>query len=166
MKQGLMRTKFLVGTILSGVLLTGTISNWVGAQNATPPGPLSQPNVKLSVERQSGNCPQSVGLWWFVLPYEGGAEHTVALDTRAFADSSKQVSATKQTVEFVAPLRANYVSCVGQTRGSSFPWYRVQFKNKQAYFQVDLKKTNAPYTAVAYSTVAASRPFVRWAIAD
>lgn len=161
-----MKARFLAGTILAGVLVTGIVSNWAEAQNTTPPGPLSQPNVRLTVDRQSGSCPPSVGLWWFVMPYEGGAEHTVALDTRAFADTTKRIAATKQTVDFVAPLRGNYTSCVGQTRGGTFPWYRVQFKNKQAYFQVDLKKTTAPYTAISYSTVAASRPFVRWAIAD
>lgn len=152
--------------VLSSALCLEILPNLATAQPVPTPGPISQPTTQLPVERQRGNCPKTVGLWWFVLPYEGGAEHTVVLDTRAFADSSKLVASTKQTVEFVAPLRGSYASCVGQTRGSSFPWYRVQFKNQQAYFQIDLKKTNAPFTAVTYSTVAASRPFVRWAIAD
>lgn len=151
-------------SFLSTLLLSGVVAGHALGQSA--PGPLSQPNVKITVDRQQGTCPKQVGLWWFVLPYEGGAEHTVVFDSLAFSDSSKLVAATKQVVEFVAPLRSNYASCVGRTRGTVFPWYSVQFRNKQAYLRVDLQKTGAALTEVNYRTVAASRPFVRWAIAD
>jgi hypothetical protein len=150
--------------ILAAVVGVALGSSMAVAQ-PRPPGPLSQPTVNIAVDRKSGTCPASIGLWWIVLPYEGGSEHTVVLDSRAFSDSTKQVAATRQTVDFVMPLRSNYASCVGQTR-NQFPWYTVQFRNKQAYFRVDLKQTQAAYTQINQSTVAASRPFVRWAIAD
>ncbi len=161
-----MRQRIWHSIILSSTLGVAILPHQVRAQTATAPGPIAEPTVRMTVDRQSGNCPQSVGLWWFVLPYEGGAEHLVALDTRAFADASKLVASSKQAVEFVSPLRGNYASCVGQTRGTPFPWYQVQFRNKQAYFRVNLRKTKAPFTAITASTIAASRPFVRWQIAD
>ncbi|WP_230966824.1 hypothetical protein [Nostoc sp. NZL] len=118
------------------------------------------------VQRSSGTCPQTIGLWWFLLPYEGGAEHTVVADTREFADTTKLVSSNKQFVEFVSPLRSNYASCVGQTRGQGYNFYNVEFKNKKAYFRVDLRKIDAPLSLITYKSVVASRPYVRWAIAD
>ncbi|WP_017315819.1 hypothetical protein [Mastigocladopsis repens] len=154
--------------ILSPIVVAGMMSATAQSkQSQTAPEPLTTPNVTLKVQRSSGTCPKTVGLWWITLPYEGGAEHTVIADTRAFADSTKLVSATnKQFVEFVSPLRSNYASCVGQTQAQEYTFYNVQFKNKQAYFRVDLRKINAPATEITYKTVVASRPFVRWAIAD
>ncbi|BAY20604.1 hypothetical protein NIES2100_03460 [Calothrix sp. NIES-2100] len=157
-------------TILSGIIsplvVAGIISAKAQTQPESPPGPISAPNVTLNIQRSAGNCPKTIGLWWFVLPYEGGAEHTVVADTRAIADSTKLVSSTKQYVEFVSPLRDDYASCVGQTQGKEYNFYSVQFKNKQAYFRVDLRKIDAPAKEISYKTVAASRPYVRWAIAD
>ncbi|MBD2292911.1 hypothetical protein H6G06_05300 [Anabaena sphaerica FACHB-251] len=153
-----------LGVIVTFLLVAPTISHPASAQ--TTPGPIAAPNVKLTVQRSSGTCPQTVGLWWITLPYEGGAEHTVVADTRAFADSVKLVSANKQFVEFVAPLRSNYASCVGQTRNQEYKFYTVQFKDKKAYFRVDLRKINAPAQEITYKTIAGSRPYVRWAIAD
>ncbi|MBD2447229.1 hypothetical protein H6G76_08625 [Nostoc sp. FACHB-152] len=154
-----------VGGILCPLFLAGAIASTAKAQSA--PGPLAAPNVQLKVQRTSGNCPQTVGLWWLALPYEGGAEHTVVADTTAFADSTDLVkSNNKLFVEFVSPLRSNYASCVGQTQGQEYPFYNVQFKNKKAYFRVDLRKINAPGQLITYKSVVASRPYVRWAIAD
>lgn len=155
------------GSILCPLILAGVLGTT--AQEAQPqstPGPISAPNVTLSVQRSSGRCPQAIGLWWFTLPYEGGAEHTVVADTTEFADSSKLVSSNNQFVEFVSPLRSNYASCVGKTRSQEYTFYNVEFKNKKAYFRVDLRKINAPGRLITYKTVAASRPYVRWAIAD
>ena len=155
-----------ISGIISPLVVAGIISATAQAQPQSAPGPLSAPNVTLNIQRSSGNCPQKIGLWWFVLPYEGGAEHTVVADTRAVADSSKLVSSTKQYVEFVSPLRDDYASCVGKTQAQEYNFYSVQFKNKQAYFRVDLRKINEPAKEITYKTVTASRPYVRWAIAD
>ncbi len=156
----------IFGGILSPLVVAGTIAATAQVQSQPASEPISAPNVKLNVQRSSGTCPQTIGLWWFVLPYEGGAEHTVVADTREFADTSKLVSSNKQFVEFVSPLRSNYASCVGKTRGQEHPFYNVEFKHKKAYFRVDLRKINAPVSLITYKTVAASRPYVRWAIAD
>ncbi|MDZ8242206.1 MAG: hypothetical protein RMZ69_34575 [Nostoc sp. ChiQUE01a] len=154
------------GSILCPLILAGALATTAQAQPQSAPGPISAPNITLNVQRSSGTCPQTIGLWWFTLPYEGGAEHTVVADTREFADSSKLVSSNKQFVEFVSPLRSNYASCVGKTRGQEYTFYNVEFKNKKAYFRVDLRKINAPGRLITYKTIAASRPYVRWAIAD
>jgi hypothetical protein len=164
----------IFGGIVCSLAVAGTVYATAQAQPQTQPqaqpqsapGPITAPHVALNVQRSAGTCPKTVGLWWFVLPYEGGAEHTVVADTRAFADSTKLVSSNKQVVEFVSPLRRNYASCVGQTQGNEYTFYNVQFKNKQAYFRVDLRKINAPAKEIAYKTIAGSRPYVRWAIAD
>jgi hypothetical protein len=164
----------ILGGILCPLAVVGTIYATAKAQPQpqpqpqaqSAPGPIAAPNVALNVQRSAGTCPQTVGLWWFVLPYEGGAEHTVVADTRAISDSTKLVSSTKQFVEFVSPLRKNYASCVGQAHSKEYTFYNVQFKNKQAYFRVDLRKINAPAKEISYKTVTASRPYVRWAIAD
>lgn len=158
----------ILGGILCSLAVVGTVHATAKAQPQpqSEQGPIAAPNVALNVQRSAGKCPQKVGLWWLVLPYEGGAEHTVVADTRAFADSTKLVSSSKQVVEFVSPLRSDYASCVGQTQGKEYTFYNVQFKNKQAYFRVDLRKINAPAKEITYKTITASRPYVRWAIAD
>ncbi|GAB1544890.1 hypothetical protein NUACC21_75660 [Scytonema sp. NUACC21] len=136
-------------------------------QPQTSSRPLSGPNVTMKVQRISGTCPETVGLWWFLLPFEGGAEHTVVADTRGFADSTKLVSSNnKQFVEFISPLRSNYASCIGQTQNQEFSFYNVQFKNKQAHFRVDLRRITAPAREITYKTIAASRPYVRWSVAN
>ncbi|BAY11634.1 hypothetical protein [Calothrix sp. NIES-2098] len=156
----------IIGGILCPLAVVGTMYATAQAQPQSAPGPISAPNVTLNVQRSAGNCPEKVGLWWLTLPYEGGSEHTVVADTRAFADSSKLVSSNKQVAEFVSPLRDDYASCVGQTQSQEYGFYRVQFKNKQAYFRVDLRKIDAPAKEITYKTVTASRPYLRWAIAD
>ncbi|ALB42821.1 MULTISPECIES: hypothetical protein [Nostocales] len=155
-----------LSSIFVSLLAAGTISLTTQVQAQTNSGPISEPNVKLNVQRSSGNCPPTVGLWWITLPFEGGAEHTVVANTTAFADRVKLVSASKQFIEFVSPLRSNYAACVGQTRNQEYNFYNVQFKDKKAYFRVDLRKINAPAQTIIYNTIAGSRPYVRWAIAD
>ncbi|MBD2681639.1 MULTISPECIES: hypothetical protein [Nostoc] len=164
MKKLVQLTDF--GSVLCLLIMAGTLPTTAQAKPQSTPGPISAPNVTLNVQRSSGICPQTIGLWWFTLPYEGGAEHTVVADTREFADSTKLVSSNNQFAEFVSPLRSDYASCVGKTRTQEYTFYNVEFKNKKAYFRVDLRKINAPGRLITYKTVAASRPYVRWAIAD
>jgi hypothetical protein len=156
----------ILAGILSPFVVAGTIYNQAQAQSQPAQRAISAPNVKLPVQRSAGTCPETVGLWWFLLPYEGGAEHTVVADTRAFADTVKLVSSTKQFVEFASPLRSNYASCVGKTTAKEYTFYNLEFKNKQAFFRVDLRKINASDRLITYKTTVASRPYVRWAIAD
>jgi hypothetical protein len=153
-----------INVIITAFLVAATTYHPASAQ--TTSGAIAEPNVRINVQRKNGNCPQTVGLWWFVLPYEGGAEHTVVADTRAFADSVKLLSANQQFVEFVATLRSNYASCIGETRNQEYQFYTLQFNNKKAYFRVDLRKIKAPAQKITYKTITASRPYVRWAIAD
>ncbi|MGF2037805.1 MAG: hypothetical protein RMZ43_021215 [Nostoc sp. CmiVER01] len=157
------------GTILCPLFVVGTLAATAQVQPQQEPGPISAPNVTLNIQGSSGTCPKTIGLWWFVLPYEGGAEHTVVANTKEFADETKLVaSKNKQFVEFVSPLRSNYASCVGQARGQEYTFYNVEFKNKKAYFRVDLRKINAPGrpSVITYKSIVTSRPYVRWAIAD
>ncbi|RCJ16224.1 hypothetical protein A6S26_33765 [Nostoc sp. ATCC 43529] len=155
-----------LGSVLCVSIMGLTLATTAQAQPQSAPGPISAPNVTLNVQRSSGTCPQTIGLWWFTLPYEGGGEHTVVADTREFADSTKLVSSNNQFAEFVSPLRSDYAGCVGKTRSHEYTFYNVEFKNKKAYFRVDLRKINAPGRLITYKNVVASRPYIRWAIAD
>lgn len=47
-----------------------------------------------------------------------------------------------------------------------YTFYNVQFRNKNTYFRVHLRKIDAPAREITYKAIAASRPYVRWAIAD
>ncbi|WP_066425804.1 hypothetical protein [Anabaena sp. 4-3] len=153
--------------ILSSLAVVGTITTKTPAQPQSQPGPIFTPNVQLQVQRTRGNCPKTVGLWWIGLPYEGGAEHTVIADTRAFANETKLVpSQNKRFVEFVSTLNSNYATCVGKASSKEYAFYNVEFKHKKAYFRVDLRNINAPASEIVYKTVTAFRPYVRWAIAD
>jgi hypothetical protein len=153
--------------ILASILTVGAIAYSITATAQPAPGPQFSPNINLQVQRTSGTCPQTFGLWWIGLPYEGGAEHTVVANTTAFADTTQLVTSTdKRFVEFVSPLRSNYASCVGQVRSPQYRFYNIEFKNKKAYFRVDLRNMNEPGRQITYKTVATSRPYVRWAIAN
>ncbi|HLO86621.1 MAG TPA: hypothetical protein VK203_16700 [Nostocaceae cyanobacterium] len=151
---------------LSPILVLSTIATPALAQEQFAPGPITAPNVKLTVRANGGTCPKTVGLWWLVLPYEGGAEHTVIADTNEFTETAKLVSSSPQFVEFAAPLRSGYADCEGQTQAGEFDFYSLRFKDKKAYFRIDLRKINAPAKVITYKAVVASRPYVRWAIAD
>lgn len=156
-----------LGKVICPILTVGAIAYNITASAQQAPGPQFAPNINLKVQRISGTCPQTVGLWWFGLPYEGGAEHTVVANTTAFADKAQLVASTnKRFVEFVSPLRSNFAYCVGKSSSPEYRFYNVEFKDRKAYFRVDLRNITAPAREITYKTVAASRPYVRWAIAD
>ncbi|AUT03085.1 hypothetical protein CLI64_23240 [Nostoc sp. CENA543] len=157
----------ILSGIVGALVVMGTIAMTTSAQSQPAQQPLSTANVQLNVQRTSGNCPETVGLWWIILPYEGGAEHTVVADTRLFADTTKLVPSNNQHfVEFVSNLNSQYANCVGKTISEEYVFYNIEFKNEKAYFRVDLRKINPPGKLIVYKTVAAFRPYVRWAIAD
>ncbi|MBD2184390.1 hypothetical protein H6S82_11315 [Planktothrix sp. FACHB-1355] len=54
------------------------------AQQVPPSLTQGSPNQRLNVQRQWGTCPSAVGLWTVLVPYEGGADLTVVVDTRSF----------------------------------------------------------------------------------
>jgi hypothetical protein len=133
-------------------------------------GPLAQtqvqPNVQLNVQRQAGSCPRSVGLWMFMLGFEGGADHTVVADTQAIASGpAKLVASDKKRAEYEAPLRREYASCVGQARSDQVSAYNFQFRNGKVYFRMDVSRDDG-YREILYKGVSASRPYIHWRAAE
>lgn len=157
----------IINVILGTLAVVVIVATKTSAQTEPKQIPLFTPNVELNVKRTSGNCPKTVGLWWIGLPYEGGAEHTVVADTVAFTNDTKLVPSDNQYfVEFVANLNSEYVSCIGKVQSPEYVFYNLEFKQKKVYFRVDLRHLNAPGKLIVDKTVAAFRPYVRWAIAD
>ncbi|MBW4648384.1 MAG: hypothetical protein KME06_06745 [Kastovskya adunca ATA6-11-RM4] len=121
-----------------------------------------QPNIKFDVERQAGTCPDTVGLWMFVQGFEGGADHTVVADTQAIASqSAKLVVNQPKRLEYEAPLRSEYASCIGQAKSDQFRAYNFQFGNGKVRFRTDVGWSDG-YTEVLYKGISASRPYIHW----
>lgn len=137
-------------------------------RSAPPVLPTTQPNLTFNVERQSGNCPKTVKLWASWRYYQGGGEHTVIADTVPIAGALQKVSSNKKLVEYRAPLKKTYNSCVGQAKSPSQDYpYRFRFGDGNVYFRVELPPdTPSTPSEITYQSVVASRPYVRWAIAD
>lgn len=144
-----------------------TTSTTTQAQSTKPVLPKTPPNILLKVERQSGNCPQTVGLWTAFRYYEGGGEHTVIANTWAIAQRALITASGKKFVEYKAPLRTDFATCVGQAKaGDDYPYY-LQFGKGNVAFTVKLPTdTAANPSAITAKSILGARPFVRWAIAD
>jgi hypothetical protein len=123
---------------------------------------LEQPNVRLQVERKSGKCPNNVGLWWLLLPLEGGADHIVVVNTTPFANSAKVSQSTKRLVEYEAPLLSQYASCRGT---ANMNMYSFQFRNGKVYFRVNLVPGDG-YREIIHKHLATGRPYVFWKAAE
>lgn len=156
------------GTAQSNPRLTasavGSSSPATLAQAQTNPLAPTQvkPNVKLNVQRQSGTCPNTVGLWMFMLGYEGGADHTVVADTQAIASApAKLVVSQPKRLEYEAPLRREYTSCVGQAKSDRISAYNYQFRNGKVRFVMDVSRADG-YRQVLYKGLSASRPYIHW----
>jgi hypothetical protein len=119
--------------------------------------PLSKPNMIFNVKRQAGTCPDTIGIWTFLLPFEGGAEHTAVADIRG----AKLVASGKKFVEYEAPLRQSYTSCVGNAKSETPPVYNFQYRNGKVYFRLDLNKATLN-TTITYQGTGGFRPYVRW----
>ncbi|MBH8552894.1 hypothetical protein I8751_11040 [Nostocaceae cyanobacterium CENA357] len=152
------------GGILCPLFVTAPIIAFAEIQK--PKLPTTPPNTLLSVEIQKGNCPKTIGVWTNFRYYEGGGEHTVIADTYPIAGVTKLKSAGKKFVEYTAPLKQTYTSCVGRAIHKELP-YRLSFQNGQVLFRVDLPK-DTPSNPSEFSTraILGSRPYVKWAIAD
>lgn len=150
---------------LLSTLLTTTAASTL-AVTPKPQLPKTPPNEQLKVQRQSGNCPKTFGIWNTFRYYEGGGEHSVIADTLAIALPVKLVSSGKKFAEYRATLKKAYATCVGSA-SSEGNTYRVSFQKGNVYFRVQLPKdTPSNPSEISASTILASRPYIRWAIAD
>ena len=120
----------------------------------------------LKVERQSGTCPQSIGLWTTFRYYEGGGEHTVIADTWAIAQRAQITSAANKFVEYKAPLKTVYATCVGQARAADYPYYLQLGKGNVAFVVKLPPDTAANPSVITAKSILGARPYLRWAIAD
>jgi hypothetical protein len=125
-----------------------------------------QPNVQFNVQRQAGTCPQTVGLWMFMLGFEGGADHTVIAQTQAIASApAKLIVSEKKRAEYEAPLRGEYASCVGQASSQLLSAYNFQFRDGKVYFRMDVTRDDG-YREILYKGVSANRPYIHWRAAE
>ncbi|MEA5602078.1 hypothetical protein [Nostoc sp. UHCC 0252] len=127
------------------------------AQIETFIAPPERPNLILNVKREAGACPQTVGIWTFMLPFEGGAEHTAVADIR----NAKLVASGKKFLEYEAPLRQSYASCIGSAKSERPPVYNFQFRNGKVSFRLDLNQATLN-TTITYQGLGGFRPYVRW----
>lgn len=131
------------------------------AQVETFTGPLERPNMILNVKREAGTCPATVGIWTFLLPFEGGAEHTAVADIR----SAKLIASGEKFVEYEASLHQSYASCVGSAKSERPNVYSFQFRNGKSYFRLDLNQATLN-TTITYKGTGGFRPYVRWIAAE
>ncbi len=156
--------------------LSGVFSLWLitsaiplQAQTTKPALPKTPPNTTLAIARQKGTCPTQFRLWTSFRTYEGGGEHTVIVDTLAIAAPARLTASGTHFVEFQAPLQLKYQTCVGRTVDQEMAYYQIRFGQGKVYFRVDLTDINknpSTPTQITSKGIVASRPYVRWAIAD
>jgi hypothetical protein len=131
-----------------------------------PPQPFTEPNLVTDVQVESGTCPETVGIYSFLLPYEGGAEHTVVADLWGIARLPELVSQQENYIEYQATLSDRYADCVGTATIKMPNVYTFGFGDGQVRFSVDLPEIDAPALAITNHEIVAQRPYIRWAIAD
>ena len=162
-----MKTWGLITTFTIFSVLLVTTSTTTQAQSTKPVLPKTLPDLVLKVERKSGNCPKTIGLWTAFRYYEGGGEHTVIADTWAIAGRAQITTSTKKLVEYKAPLKTVYATCVGQAKASEDYPYQLQFGKGNVAFEVKLPPdTPANPSEIMEKSILGARPYVRWAIAD
>lgn len=152
-------------TIFSALLVT--TSTTTQAQSTKPVLPKTPPDMVLKVERKSGICPKTIGLWTAFRYYEGGGEHTVIANTWAIASRAQITASTKKFVQYKAPLKIAYATCVGQAKASEDYPYQLQFGKGNVAFEVKLPPdTPANPSEIMEKSILGARPYVKWAIAD
>lgn len=152
--------KYLTLALVSLVVSLGILTACVQGKSETvnnSGSSLSQPNMILNVKQEAGTCPQTIGIWTFLLPFEGGGEHTAVADIR----HPKLVASGKKFVEYEARLRQSYTSCVGSAKSERPRVYNFQFRNGKAYFRLDLNQSTVN-TTITYQGTGGFRPYVRW----
>lgn len=136
-------------------------------QPTKPVLPSTPPNITFNVQRQTGTCPTTVRLWSSSRWYEGGAENTVIADTLAIAGSARLVRSGKRLVEYTAPLKKNYASCVGEATSQELRPYKFRFGSGNVSFRVELPSDSPGLPSeISVRSIVGERPYVRWAIAD
>lgn len=156
-------------TLLSSTLiglLTLTLTTATPAQSIKPELPKTPPDTLVKVERRSGNCPQSIGVWTNTRQYEGGGQFTIIPDTLAFAGKAKLVAAKHKLVEYTASLKPAYSSCIARAKNPEIN-SRFRFANGNVYFQLYLPP-DTPANPSGFDTrsIFTARPYVQWSIAD
>lgn len=160
------RSLVLSSGILS-VLLAATPGITQNSQDAAPIIPRNRPNTTIDVNRRSGNCPSNMKLWTSFRYYEGGGEHTVIADTSAIANGARLTNSGAKFVEFTAPLKSEFASCVGEATSDAEPIYGFRFGDRRVVFRMDLSALRpGTITRINYKGVVSSRPAIKWAIAD
>lgn len=125
-----------------------------------------EPNVQFSVATESGTCPETIGLWEFGLGFEGGADHTVVVDTQAVANQPAElVRSESQRVTYKAPLKPEYANCVGMAQSEYLSMYTVSFGGGEVQFDLDLTNRDG-FLEIRYADISAHRPYVHWRAAE
>ena len=137
----LLATLMLLATI---TLVKADDNNDVISQVTSDP----QPNVVLAVKRQSGNCPNQVGMWVISFGYVRTAAQSqkiVIADTLAFVGAAELISEQRTLAEYKAPLQKAYIDCVGtaiypvKSEPTSLEaHYRFEFKDEIVKFTTQL----------------------------
>ncbi|MFB2919810.1 hypothetical protein [Aerosakkonema funiforme] len=145
-----MKKLFIVLTILGIILLSlvATSNTYIQAQSLTEVHSNPAPNKMLNVVSQAGNCPKNVGIWIISFSYRQeiyNVQSIVIADTLPIAGPAKVATKRFRFVEYQAPLRSPYTSCVGQANSSTDPnsldaSYKFRFQNRNVYFSIDLTK--------------------------
>ncbi|MCL1474487.1 hypothetical protein [Argonema antarcticum] len=163
----------LFGIVL--VLLATSIPVQTQAQSVTEVQSNPPPNKVLNIVRQSGNCPQNVGLWIISFGYRDEAamsEQIVIADTLAFAGRAKLATSRFRFVEYQAPLQQAYADCVGQAISPTQPnsldaRYKFRFQNRNVYFSIDLTNTPEGFGAgIVEHKIVGLRPYALWQFID
>lgn len=158
---------FVLSSGILSVLLVATPGITQNSQVSAPRIPGDRPNTTIDVSRRSGNCPGNMKLWTSFRYYEGGGEHTVIADTSNIASSARVTNSGAKFVEFSAPLKSEFASCVGEAVSDSEPIYRFRFADRKVIFRMDLSRLRpGTITRINYKGVVSSRPAIKWAIAD
>ncbi|MFB2896299.1 hypothetical protein ACE1CI_25595 [Aerosakkonemataceae cyanobacterium BLCC-F50] len=148
-------------------LLTANPGVTQNSQVSAPSIPQNAPNTTINVSKRSGNCPSNMKLWNSFRSYEGGGEHTVIADTSAIANGARLTNSGAKFVEFTAPLKSEFASCVGEATSNEEPIYRFRFSNKNVIFRMDLSSLPSNrLTRISYKGVVSSRPAIKWALSD
>jgi hypothetical protein len=125
-----------------------------------------EPNILFPVEATSGNCPETVGIWEFLLGFEGGADHTVVADFAEVAvlpiDITEQ---TERRIVYTAPLREEFASCTGTARSEALSMYTFYFEAGQVRFELDLRDDQG-FREIRYADTSANRPYIHWRAAE
>lgn len=149
-----------VATLTLGISLVLFAVSTIAQSNSSNRN-IEQPNLQFNVDRRSGKCPSKIGLWSVLLPLEGGADHIAVADTLRFAGIARVVRSTSQFVEYEAPLKLEFASCVGQASSPEFRAYRFEFQRRKLYFQVNPAFSDAQIKIVSKQVVS-GRPYVLW----